>query len=98
MKVHSIICIPIPDVNKDKKKKDTVTENMKNTIFKLSQHLFCCWYWTSREVPELELLVAQFLYDTIQEDDIDYPAHLTWTDNVTIGDDSNLYASRLLFV
>ena len=33
MKVHSIIQVPIPEVMKDKKKKDTVTEIMKNTIF-----------------------------------------------------------------
>jgi len=97
MKVHLIIQVPIPDVIKDKKKKDTVMEHMKNKNFKWSQCLFLHQYWTSHEVQQFELL-AQFLYDTIQEDNIDYPTHLTWIDNVTIGDDSDLYASRLLFV
>jgi len=58
---------------------------------------FLCQYWISQKVCQFESL-AQFLYNTIQEDDFDYPACLTWIDNVTIGDDSDLYASRLLFV
>ena len=58
-------------------------ETMKNEIFKWSQHLFLHWYWTSHEVQQFELL-SQFLYNTVQEDDIEYLAHLTWIDNVTV--------------
>jgi len=97
MKVHSIIGGPVPDDNNATKKKDTVTENMENKIFQWSQHLFHCWYLTSHEVCQFELL-AQFLYDIIQEDDIEYSAHLMWIDNVSVGSNSDVYAARLFLV
>jgi len=43
-------------------------------------------------------LLSNFLYDTVKEDDIEYPAHLTWIDNVVCGKDDDLYAARLLFL
>jgi len=58
----------------------------------MESHCLNCWYWTSHEVHQFELL-AQFLYDTVQEDGID-PACLTWIDNVTIGNDSDLYCFK----
>jgi len=96
MKVHSIVQVPIAEVLNDKKK-NTVMEMMKNKKFQWSQHLFLHWYWTSHEVQQFELL-SQFLYGTVQEDNIDYPTCLTWIDNVTVGEDCDLYATRLLFV
>ncbi len=97
MKVHSIVWVPIPEVLSEKKKKDAVMETMKNKNFQWSQCHSLCKYWTSHEVWQFELL-SQFLYDTVQEDDIDYPACLTWINNVTVGEDCDLYATRLLFV
>jgi len=38
------------------------------------------------------------LYETVKEDDIEYPARLTWIDNVVCGKDDDLYAAWLLFL
>jgi len=55
-------------------------------------------FWTSQQhIHQFEIL-ANFLYDTVQEDNIDYPSWLTWIDNVICGEDDNLYAAHLLFV
>jgi len=63
---------------------------MKSTSFLLS-------ILASHEVCQFELL-AQFLYNAIQEDDIDYPMHMTMIYNVTIGSNGDVYAAILLFV
>jgi len=52
----------------------------------------CCWFWTSHKVQQFELL-SHFLYGTVQEDAIGYPACLTWFDNVNVGNDYDLYAA-----
>jgi len=43
-------------------------------------------------------LLSNFLYDTVKEDDIEYPAHLTWIDNVVCGGGSSLILFLLLLV
>jgi len=48
-------------------------------------------------VRDLELL-CHFLYDIVKEDDIDYPARLTWLDNIHKDPDADTYAVRLLFI
>jgi len=50
MMVHSINQVLIPEMMNDKKKKETVTETMKNKVFKWSQHLFLHWCWTSHKI------------------------------------------------
>jgi len=57
--------------------------------------MFCQHFWTSQQINQLEIL-ANFLYDTIQEDDIDYPLWLT-IDNVIHREDDNLYAACFSF-
>ncbi len=70
---------------------------MSKKIFKWSQGLFHKQFWTTQHICQFEIL-SNFLYDTVQEDDSDYPSCLTWIDNVIHGDDDDLYAIRLLFV
>jgi len=67
-------------------------EMMKKRIFNWSQGLFCKRCWTSQQVHDFELL-SNFLYNTVKEDDIEYPACLTWIDNVVCGKDDDLYAA-----
>ncbi len=70
---------------------------MSNKVFKWSQGLFCKHFWTTQHIHQFEIL-SNFLYDTVQEDDIDYPLHLTWINNVIHGEDDDLYAIQLLFI
>ena len=39
------------------------------------------------------ILLSNVLYNTVKEDDIEYPARLTWVDNVVHGKDDDLYAA-----
>jgi len=82
------------DINNSKK---SVSTAMSNTIFKWSQGLFHKCFWTTQHIHQFEIL-SNFLYDTVQEDDIDYPSRLTLIDNVVHGEDDDLYAIQLLFV
>jgi len=59
--------------------------------------MFCKQFWTTQHICQFEIL-ANFLYDTVQENNIDYPLRLTWIDNVVCGEDDDLYAACLLFV
>jgi len=92
IKVHDITHVPLQS-----EVKSPVTEVMKTKNFNWSQGLFRKRCWTSRQVHDFELL-SNFLYDTVKEDDIEYPARLTWIDNVVRGKDDDLYAARLLFL
>ena len=92
IKVHDITRVPLKS-----EVKSPVTEMMTKRIFQWSQGLFRKKCWTSRQVHDFELL-SNFLYDTVKEDNIEYPAHLTWIDNVVCGKDDDLYAAWLLFL
>jgi len=92
IKVHDITRVPLQS-----EVKSPVTEAMKTKNFNWSQDLFRKRGWTSQQVHDFELL-SNFLYDTVKEDDIEYPACLTWIDNVVRGKDDDLYADRLLFL
>jgi len=70
---------------------------MLQRIHKWSQHLLLHQWWTTKCIWELELLL-HFLYDTMKEDDMDYPAQLTWIDRVSTEPDMDTYACRLLFL
>jgi len=95
IKVHQVMQVAMPhDTNNSKK---SVSTAMSNKIFKWSQGLFCKHFWTTQHIHQFEIL-SNFLYNTVQEDDIDYPSHLTWIDNVVCGEDDDLYAIWLLFV
>ncbi len=43
-------------------------------------------------------MLSNFLYDIVEEDNIDYPLQLTWIDYIIHGEDDDLYAVQLLFV
>jgi len=95
IKVHMITRVPSQDeVNNSKK---SLSLAMHNKIFKWSQSMFHRRFWTTHEIRKFEVL-SNFLYDTVKEDEIDYPSRLTWIDNVIHGNDEDLYATRLLFV
>ena len=51
----------------------------------------------TKQVEELEQL-SKFLYDTVMEDDINYPARLIWIENVQDDPNADMYAARLLFL
>jgi len=95
IKVHRVMQVVTPhDINNSK---ISVSTAMSNKIFKWSQGLFRKCFWTTQHIHQFEIL-SNFLYDTVQEDDIDYPSHLTWINNVVHGEDDNLYAIWLLFI
>jgi len=95
MKVHRVMWVATPhDTNNSKQ---SVSTAMSKKIFKWSQGLFCKCFGTTQHIHQFEIF-SNFLYDTVQEDGIDYPSRLTWIDNVICGDDDDLYAIRLLFV
>ncbi len=94
IKVHRVLWVAMShDLNNSK---TTLSTAMSNNIFKQSQGLFCKHLWTSQHIHQFEIL-SNFLYDTVQEDSIDYPLRLTWINNVVHGEDDNLYATQLLF-
>jgi len=95
MNVHQVMQVATP--HETNNSKQSISTAMSKKIFKWSQGLFCKHFWTTQHIHQFEIL-SNFLYDTVQEDDIDYPSHLTWIDNVIHGDDDDLYAIRLLFV
>jgi len=95
MKVHQVLQIARPcDTNNSK---TTLSTAMSNKIFKWSQGLFCKHFWTSQHICQFEIL-SNFLYDIVEEDNIDYPLQLTWIDYIIHGEDDDLYAVQLLFV
>jgi len=59
--------------------------------------IFLKRFWTAKNVRDLELL-CHFLYDIVKEDNNEYPAQLTWLDNICKDPDADTYAIRLLFV
>ena len=98
--VHDIELVPFADkndINSDVQKEIKVSDAMLQRIHKWSQHLFLHQWWTAKFIWELELLLP-FLYNTIKEDNIDYPAWLTWLDRVSTEPDIDTYACRLLFL
>jgi len=62
--------------------------------------MFCKQFWMSMilDISAYMSIQDNFLYDTVQEDNIDYPLGLTWIDNMLHGEDDDLYAVHLLFV
>ena len=95
IKVHRVMQVVTPhDINNSK---ISVSTAMSNKIFKWSQGLCCKRFWTTQHIRQFEIL-SNFLYNTVQEDDIDYPLRLTWINNVAHGEDNDLYAIWLLFI
>jgi len=94
IKLHEIEQVAMPqDMHNSKK---TLSIAMSNKIFKWSQGMFHTQFWTSQHICQFEIM-ANFLYNTVQEDNMDYPLQLTWIDNIIHGED-DLYVAHLLFV